>query len=121
MVIREMYVEVKSVPEMTAGCNSDAGYGGRSASWGLHPIMQQHEGSASLTRYPVFTLCAVSAAGCIFALALLLGSFFWLAMLVFGATILGLCLLIAIWIGRSSSSPQPSDHPFNWHRKGIGH
>ena len=102
MVIREMYVEVKNVPVMTAGCSSDAGFGSRSASWGLHLITQQHEGSASLTRYPVFTLCAVSAAGCIFALALLLGGFFWLAMLVFGATTLVLCSLIAFWIGRSA-------------------
>jgi hypothetical protein len=55
-----------------------------------------------LTRYPVFSLCAISAAGFIFALAMLLGGFVWLSVLVFGATTLVLCSLIAIWIGRSA-------------------
>lgn len=55
-----------------------------------------------MTRYPVFTLCAISAAGCIFAFAVLLGGFFWLSVLVFGATTLVLCSLIAIWISRSA-------------------
>jgi hypothetical protein len=55
-----------------------------------------------LTRYPVFTLSAVSAAGCIFAVALLLGSFAWLSGLVFAGTIMVLCWLIAIWVGRSA-------------------
>jgi hypothetical protein len=55
-----------------------------------------------LTRYPVFTLTAVGVVGCIFAIALLLAGFGWLAVLVFAATTLILCWLIAIMIRRSA-------------------
>ena len=55
-----------------------------------------------MTHYPVFTLAAISAVGCILAIAVLLAGFVWLSILIFVATTLILCLLIAIWIGRSA-------------------
>jgi hypothetical protein len=55
-----------------------------------------------LTRYPVFTLTAVSAVGFVLAIAMLLAGAVWLAVLVFAATILILCWLIAILIRRSA-------------------
>jgi hypothetical protein len=54
-----------------------------------------------LTHYPVLTLAAISAVGCILALTGLLTGFVWLAVLVFVTTTLVLCVLIAIWIRRS--------------------
>ncbi|MDR3536956.1 MAG: hypothetical protein P4L71_10700 [Acetobacteraceae bacterium] len=53
-----------------------------------------------MTRYPVFTLVAVSAIGLFVAMGMLLAGFVWLAVLAFAATTGILCLLIASWIGR---------------------
>jgi hypothetical protein len=53
-----------------------------------------------LTRYPVFTLAAVSLIGCILALGVLLRGFVWLSILIFAVTTVVLCSLLAIWIGR---------------------
>jgi hypothetical protein len=53
-----------------------------------------------LTRYPVFTLVAISAVGCILAAAALLAGYVWLAIAVFAATVLVLCGLLATWTGR---------------------
>lgn len=53
-----------------------------------------------MTRYPVFTLISVSAVGFVLAIAMLLAGFAWLAVLVFAATTLILCGLIAILIRR---------------------
>ena len=55
-----------------------------------------------MTRYPVFTLTAVSAVGFILAMAMLWVGFAWLAVLVFAATTLILCWLIAALIRRSA-------------------
>jgi hypothetical protein len=55
-----------------------------------------------LTHYPVFTLTAVGVVGCIFAIAVLLAGLVWLAVLVFAATTLILCWLIAVMIRRSA-------------------
>jgi hypothetical protein len=55
-----------------------------------------------LTRYPVFTLASISAIGCMLAIAALVTGFVWPAVLLFAATVLVLCLLIAIWTGRAA-------------------
>jgi hypothetical protein len=53
-----------------------------------------------LTRYPVFTLVAISAVGCILAAAALFAGTVWLAVVTFVATVLILCGLLAAWSGR---------------------
>jgi hypothetical protein len=55
-----------------------------------------------LTHYPVFTLSAASALGCVLAIAALLAGYVLVAVLIFAATTLVLCLLIATWIDRSA-------------------
>jgi membrane protein implicated in regulation of membrane protease activity len=55
-----------------------------------------------LTHYPVLTLAAVSVFGFILATVVLVAGFVWLAVVVFAATTLILCWLIAIWAGRSA-------------------
>jgi hypothetical protein len=55
-----------------------------------------------LTHYPVLTLAAVSAFGFILATVVLVAGFVWLSVVVFAATILLLCWLIAILTGRSA-------------------
>jgi hypothetical protein len=55
-----------------------------------------------LTQYPVLTLAAVSAFGFVLATALLVAGFVWLSIVMFAATTLILCGLIAILTGRSA-------------------
>jgi hypothetical protein len=55
-----------------------------------------------LAHYPVFTLSAVSTVGCILAIAVLLAGFWWLSVVIFAATTLVICGLLARWIGRSA-------------------
>ncbi|MEA2728595.1 MAG: hypothetical protein QOD56_2880 [Gammaproteobacteria bacterium] len=55
-----------------------------------------------MTHYPVLTLTVIGAVGCILAAAVLLAGFVWPAVVIFVATTLILCLLIANWTGRSA-------------------